>query len=138
MLNLGVVSLIGVVNRLLEGLNSSGISFDFPIQDSFEDPTGISPLHRRIPGVFDRAHLCDLVGELFDGSIVLILHTLIMAPLDGTLKPKIINASVDHLNGFLLRHILPPNIINADDIRQVHKTHSKLLMTTEVESLAKL
>ena len=81
-----LISLERIVNRLLKSLESFGITFDFPIQDSFEDSAGISPLHRRIGWVLSLACLSDLIGELFDGSIVLILHTLIMAALEGTFK----------------------------------------------------
>jgi hypothetical protein len=35
----------------------------------------------------------------------------------GTLKPKVIDASIDHLEGFLLRDSFPPNIIYTNDIR---------------------
>ena len=85
-LKLVFVPVVRFVNRLLKGLISTGITFDFPIQDSFEDSAGIGPLHRRIGWVLHLAHLSDLIGELFDGSIVLILHTLIMAALGGTFK----------------------------------------------------
>ena len=97
MLKFLIVPLVRFVNRLLKGLNSSGITFDFPIQDSFEDSAGISPLHRRVGWVLNLARLSDLVGELFDGSIVLILHTLIMARTKGKLKQERLSSPMDKM-----------------------------------------
>ena len=88
-LKLVFVPIVRIVNRLLKGLNSSGITFDFPVEHSFEDPTGISPLHRRIGWVLSLAHLSDLIGELFNGSIILIFHTISITEVCRNLKGKI-------------------------------------------------
>jgi hypothetical protein len=47
----------------------------------------------------------------------LIFHTFIMNASGGTLKPKVIDASIDHLKGFLLGDPFPPYIIQIDDVR---------------------
>lgn len=81
MLELILISEICFVNRLLKRLETFVITLDFPIENSFENPAGISPFHGVIVRKFSLGKLFDLIGELFDGVVcfVLIFHTLIMA-----------------------------------------------------------
>lgn len=83
---------------------------------------------------------CNLIHTTNDLSVLikLITEAMILVTLIRTkLILEVLNATINHKSGFPLGHILPPDIIQIDNIREIVKSYSEFLMATEIQSATK-
>jgi hypothetical protein len=71
--------------------------------------------------------------------IILIAEAMILVTLIRIeLILKVFNTTINHEISFSLGHVLPPDIINIDNIREIVKSYSELFMATEIKSAPKV